>query len=241
MKKGKKGTDDTGLFWDDLGSKGWYEAYLRSPKKFLREKIVWKLKRTWAEARPWTYRELDRALELFYVVFQAGMENDPHLLTVDDWRDLMRPRALAAYKNGSLFLCVVADTPMVRIGDLARWLSAETIWWSPASQESADVFLKDLLQVLSQSRPESEAPEYAGWITNKDAAYRYIDRWRAEFGAELDYEATRKRIARAYGKQIKTVGEGKAGRGKAGRKLKPDTVDAFIGEKIRAEKSNRRR
>ena len=236
MKKGKKGTDDTGLFWDDLGSKGWYEAYLRSPKKFLREKIVWKLKRTWAEMEPWTYQALDSALELFYAVFQAGMENDPHLLTVDDWRDLMRPRALAAYQNGSLSLRVVADTPMVRIGDLARWLSTETIWWSPASQENADVFLKDLLQVLSQSRPESEAPEYAGWITNKDAAYRYIDRWRAEFGAELDYEATRKRIARAYGKQIATVGEGKAG-----RKLNPDTVDAFIGEKIRAEKSNRRR
>jgi len=236
MKKGKKGTDDTGLFWNDLGCKGWYEAYLRSPKKFLPEKIVGKLQRTWAEMQPWTYQALDSALELFYAAFQAGMENDPHLLTVDDWRDLMRPRALAAYQNGSLSLRVVADTPMVRIGDLARWLSTETIWWSPASQENADVFLKDLLQVLSQSRPESEAPEYEGWITVKDATYRYIDRWSREFGLSRDYEAVRKQITRAYGKQIETVGEGKAG-----RKLNPNTVDAFIGEKIRAERSNRRR
>lgn len=236
MKKGKKGTDHTGLFWDDLGYKGWYEAYLRSPKKFPREKIVWKLERTWAEVQPWTYWALDRALELFYAVFQAGMEHDPSLLTIDAWRDLTRPNALAAYQNGSLSLRVVADTPMVRIGDLARWLSTETIWWSPASQDNADVFLKDLLQVLSQSRPESEAPEYEGWITAKAAAYRYIDRWRAEFGTELDYEAARQQITRAYGKQIKTVGKCKGG-----RKLNPDTVDDFIDARIRAEKSKRRR
>ena len=81
-----------------------------------------------------------------------------------------------------------------------------------------------------------DAPPLAAPATRKHVYEAESIARRAEFGAELNYEATRKRIARAYGKQIKTVGEGKAG-----RKLNPDTVDAFIGEKIRAEKSNRRR
>ena len=153
----------------------------------------------------------------------------------------MEPHALAASQNRELRVQVLDGVVLTRLGDLARWLSGGANWhpllcWPAETEAAANTFTASMVSVLSESRPESEAPEYAGWITAKVAAYKFIDRWRAEFGAELDYEAVRKQIARAYGKQIETVGEGKAG-----RKLNPDTVDDFIGEKIRAEKSNRRR
>lgn len=232
MKKGK---------WDIDWYFDYLQLHLNSPEKITPAEISLRTQHILQIEDPWSFKPLNSALKRFYLMLKASLGFDIFLRTIEEWIEVMEPHALAASQNRELHVRVLDGVVLTRLGDLARWLSGGQNWppllcWSAETEAAANTFTASMVSVLSHSRTESEAPEYEGWITVKDATCRYINRWLAKFGTELDHDAARKQITRAYGKQIETVGKGKGG-----RKLNPNTVDAFIGEKIRAEKSNRRR
>lgn len=231
MKKGK---------WDIDWYFDYLQLHLNSPKKITPAEILRRTQHILQIEDPWSFKPLKSALKRFYLMLKASLGFDIFLRTIEEWIEVMEPHALATSQNRELHVRVLDGVVLTRLGDLARWLSGGQNWppllcWSAETEAAANTFTVSMVSVLSHSRPESEAPEYEGWITVKDAAYRYINRWRAEFGAGLDYDAARQQITRAYGKQIETVGKGKGG-----RKLNPDTVDDFIDARIRAEKSTSR-
>lgn len=231
MKKGK---------WDIDWYREYLQLHLNSPEKITSAEISRRTQHILQLEEPWSLKPLNSALKRFYLMLKVCLAFDVFLRSIEDWVGVMEPHALAASQNRELRVQVLDGVVLTRLGDLARWLSGGANWhpllcWPAETKAAANTFIEAMIAVLSDSWPESEAPEYEGWITVKDATYRYIDRWSHEFGLSRDYEAVRKQITRAYGKQIETVGEGKAG-----RKLNPDTVDAFIDARIRVEKSKRR-